>query len=495
MVQVRHFLPLAALACLAAAAGAQPANRAWLDDYRLLKARLESDYANLAWYASPAGGVDLPRLDQRTTAAIAHAGSVEEARGAVRAFVEALDDGHFSILPPPPTDAGPAAPEPAARSLEGEPAEQACAALGYANRSPVAFSLPFESLPGFTLVAAGESDSFRLGTLRQGGVTFGILRIRNFSPSQYPAACVAAWNGATPAERADADDISDLAQAQWLASLAAAIGRLAESRPDALIVDVGNNSGGNDSGDWAARLFTRQPLSSARLLMTSGTLATRYLDQEVRGLEHARSRTADPASQRAADAALATLRARRAAAAAPGCSMSWVWAERRPWAPFGCARLADVGFASGVVASAAEAPSAAPRILRHVYWPSRVGGLAGAWGGPLYILTNDATYSAAELFTAALRNNRAAKTVGVATGGDGCGFMIDSPPLTLPHLRLRLRMSNCVRLRADGSDEVAGIAPDLPILPRDGESARARAARLLAAVAGDLAHRPAPPSH
>ena len=175
--------------------------------------------------------------------------------------------------------------------------------------------------------------------------------------------------------------------------------------------------------------------------------------------------------------------------------MAWVWTERRPWAPYGCARLADVGFASGVVASAAEAPIPDPAVARHVYWPVRVAGLAGAWGGPLYVLTNGTTYSAAEMFAAVLQNNRAAKVIGVASGGDGCGFMVDTDPLTLPHLGLRLRMSNCVRLRADGSDEVAGVAPDLPVLPREGESARARAVRLAAAIAGDLASHPATAGH
>jgi hypothetical protein len=487
MARFRFSSALAALALFASAAAARPANRAWLEDYRLLKSSLERDYANLAWYGSPAGGVDLPRLDRRTTAAIRNAATVEEARLAMRDFVAALDDGHFSILPPPPNDPGPAAPEPAQRSLDAEPADQACAARGYANRSPIAFSLPFESLPGFTLVDAGESSAFRLGILRGQGVTLAILRIRNFGMNQYPSECIAAWNEASPAERRDGEGFADRVQARWLASLAAAIGRLGASHPDALVVDVGANSGGNDSGDWAARLFTRVPLRSSRLLMTSGPLAARYLDEEIQGLEQAMGRTADEASRSAAGAALAVMRARRAAAALPGCAMSWVWSERRPWTPLGCARLADVGFASGVVASEAEAAIPDPAVARHVFWPSRVANLEGAWSGPLYVLTNGTTYSSAEMFAAVLQNNRAAKMIGIASGGDGCGFMIESDPLTLPNLGLRLRMANCVRLRADGSDEVAGIAPDLPVLPRQGESARARASRLAGAVAGDLA--------
>lgn len=485
---------LAASALLAAAAPAQPANQPWLEDYGLLKARLERDYANLAWYASPEGGVDLPALDRRTTASLASASTVAEARAAVRDFVAALDDGHFSILPPPPADPGTAAPEPAQPDLDRAGADQACAARGYANRSPIAFSLPFESLPGFSLLAAGEDSPFRLGILRQGGRRFGILRIRNFSPTQYPAVCAAAWNAASRAQRRDAEGFSDRVQGQWLAALAAAIGRLRAERPDALIVDVGANSGGNDSGDWAARLFTRVPLRSSRLLMTSGPLAARYLDEEIQGLEQAMGRTTDEASRRAAGAALAVMQARRAAAALPGCALSWAWTERRPWNPDGCSRLADVGFASGVVAGEAEAAIPDEAVARHVYWPARVSRLRGAWGGPLYLLTNGTTYSSAEMFAAMLQNNRAARIVGAASGGDGCGFMIDNDPLTLPHLGLRLRMPNCVRLRADGSDEVAGVTPDLPVLPREGESPRARAARLAGIVADDLAGLPGAPA-
>ena len=493
MVRVRFSLLLLVAVLVATAATAQPANRSWLDDYRLLKARMERDYANLAWYASPEGGVDLPRLDRRTRAALENAGSVDEARAAIRDFVGALDDGHFSILPSATFAEGPAAPEPAQRDLDGEGAEQACAARGYASRSQVAFSLPFESLPGFTLVDPGQASSFRTGTLRQGGHLIGLLRIRNFSPTQFPAVCVAAWAAAPPAARRDASAFADRVQAEWLRTLAAAISRLEAAHVDVLIVDVGTNSGGNDSGDWAPRLFTAEPLRSARLLMTAGPLAARYLDEEIASLETALRRTADRASRTAGEAALAIMRALRAAAAVPGCDLSWAWSERRPWQPRGCARLADVGFASGVLDYQPDGAIPDPAVARHVYWPSVVGPLRGRWRGPTYILVNGTTYSSAEMFAAVLQNNRAARIVGTTSGGDGCGFMVDSDPLTLPALGLQIRMSNCVRLRADGGDEVAGITPDLPVPPRRGESARARAARLAAMVAEDLDGRRAAP--
>jgi C-terminal processing protease CtpA/Prc len=112
--------------------------------------------------------------------------------------------------------------------------------------------------------------------------------------------------------------------------------------------------------------------------------------------------------------------------------------------------------------------------------------MRGRWRGPLYVLTNGSTYSAAEMFAATLQNNGAARVVGTRSGGDGCGFMIEGTAVTLPGSRLRVRMPNCVRLRSDGSNEVAGIAPDLPVQAREGESARARTERLIAEIATDL---------
>jgi hypothetical protein len=79
------------------------------------------------------------------------------------------------------------------------------------------------------------------------------------------------------------------------------------------------------------------------------------------------------------------------------------------------------------------------------------------------------------MFAARMHDSGIAKTVGARTLGLGCGSMLETKPLTLPHSQLSIRIPNCVRLRADGTDEVAGIAPDFPVLPAANESPRARA--------------------
>ena len=476
----RSLILIAALALVSAA----PAQQPWLDDYAALKAAMEARYANLAWFGSPQGGVDLPRLDRRTTEALSRAETRDDALAALRAFVAAFDDGHFSIVPSP-LEVGTPEAEPARPELGGSHAAQACAALGYGNRSQVAFSLPFESHSGFELMSERDA-SFRAGILRAGGTAVGLIRIRNFGPSQYPAECEAAWTAATVPQRADPDAFSDLVQRQWLRSLAATIDRVSTRHPAAMLVDIGTNSGGNESGDWSARLFTAQPLRSARVLMRPAAQAEAYFDDEIEAVEAAMRASADAGSRQAAETALGILRARKVAASSPACDLHWVWQERRDWAPFGCSGLTDAGFGSGAVAYQAVGAVRDPEVARRIYGPAIADPLIGRWHGPVFVLTNSATYSAAEMFAAVLQNNRAARIVGSPSGGDGCGFMVESEPLALPNLGLRIRLPNCVRLRSDGSNEVAGIRPDIPILSRDGESPRARAMRLLRAIAAVL---------
>jgi C-terminal processing protease CtpA/Prc len=86
-----------------------------------------------------------------------------------------------------------------------------------------------------------------------------------------------------------------------------------------------------------------------------------------------------------------------------------------------------------------------------------------AWQGPLAVLVDGGTGSAAELFAATLKDNGRATIIGAHTVGSGCGYTNGGIPLTLKHSGVEVKFPDCVRLRADGSNEVAGIAPDVKV--------------------------------
>jgi len=450
---------------------------AWQRDYAQLRQTLERDYANLAWFASPEGGVNLPRLDRLTRQALAAARSDAEARRALEGFVAAFHDGHFSVLPDQRA-ASTRPPAVPARALDAADPIASCAALGYLPTARIAFSLPLERLPEFRLMGDGLSSVYRAGLATTAdGRRIGVIRIQNFTPRAFPAACTQGLQalkaqGAAVSEQA----VREAADSRWHAGLAEQIIALQAAGMTALLIDVGANSGGNDSGDLFPRLLTDKPVRSARLRMAANAAARAYADEQIEGLDAA-LKAGPPAEAR---------KALTQARAAQPCDMRWVWTQQRPWGGAGCQRLVDMGHAGGFAATLPRGAFGDQTLAYRLSAPSSADDLWAMWAGPLYVLTDGRSYSSAEMFAAVVQDNHLGKTVGAATGGDGCGFMAGESPKQLAHSRMRLRMPDCLRLRADGRDEVAGIAPDLPVLATEGEDARQRAVRMLETVAADL---------
>ena len=451
----------------------------WLADYSALKAELERSYSHLAWVGAPESGVNLPVLDHKALLALQGSKTIEDARAAVLAFIAGFHDGHLQAEQVQPPVISNEPPEP----TNPPTAVAACAAYGYEARTSVQFSVPFESLPGFTLLTDGMVDAFRSGIFETQRARLGVLRIPRFRSKEYPALCRGLWSdlngrGVPPTARAIAATIDEL----WLHTLADRISLLRSEHVSALVVDVGGNGGGNDLGDWAVRLFTDKAVKSAPLLLSGSDVAVPYFEEQLRLLKAALA-TANPGSPtaQALTEAASAFEARKRAALGPVCSMGWVWKERHPWGTSACQRLIDAGFASGHLPYA-EPGQFETRAARALYWASIADPFRGAWHGPTFVITDAGTGSAAEGFAALMRDSGIAKTVGHRTWGDGCGFMDAGKPLILTHLQLSISIPNCVRLRADKSDEVAGVTPDIQISTEAGESPRARANRILSAI-------------
>lgn len=359
----------------------------------------------------------------------------------------------------------------------------ACAALGYAPVRSVAFSLPFESLPGMTLDADGISRAFRSGTMKtQDGTLLGFVRIARFRPQDAsPSLCTARWPRTKPLNPAT---LFEEVQRAWLQTLADEMRKLRAAGAQALVVDIGGNTGGNDSGDWAVRLLTDKPVRSARLYVVSHDHAKAYFDEELGEL--AKLHPQAPGARRAVGEASAYFALAKAALPGRRCDMQWVWAEQRPWNPAGCSNLTEAGFASGHSDYLPSGAFGDANVAAAIYWPAIADAMRGAWQGPAYIVTDGRTGSAAEQFTALAQDAGLAKVVGTHTMGDGCGFMAASAAYAMAHAGLKVAIPNCVRLRANGTDEVAGIKADIEIAPLDGESDRGRAARAIHAIVQDL---------
>ena len=480
---------LVPLLLLATVSAAEPPSQtsfdrdAWMADYSFLKEELQASYSHLAWFASRQGGVDLPELDQKTVKALRRSSSNDEARAAIMSFVSGFHDGHFAatevtIAQEKRTEDEPPIPANFAN------ADTACAAFGYAPVNRVQFSLPFESLVGFELNSDGLVDAFRSGTINMSGQRIGIVRIAHFRAADFASLCTRAWKELKErGERPTVDSVRDEVNGVWLRVLAQRLKRFGEQGVSAVVVDIGGNGGGNDLGDWAVRVFTDSVVRSAPLLVSAGPAGVPYLDEQIGQLTGTLLDNADLSSntRQLLGAAIEAFKRRKHIASQAQCGMSWVWQKQQDWTKPRCTRLVDAGFASGQYDYVAPSTFDS-RVEGALYWASAADANRGAWKGKTFVLMDGKTGSAAEMFAALMRDRGVAKTIGAHTFGLGCGFMGDRNPVVLPHSQLAFSVPNCVRLRADGTDEVAGIQPDLPISVLPGESSRGRALRAINSI-------------
>lgn len=87
----------------------------------------------------------------------------------------------------------------------------------------------------------------------------------------------------------------------------------------------------------------------------------------------------------------------------------------------------------------------------------------GLWTGPLAILTDRKSASAAEEFVTWLKDNKRAVIAGDRTYGAGCGYVDGGNAIALRAARLHLMVPNCSRYTREGVNEIEGISPDRPV--------------------------------
>ena len=144
------------------------------------------------------------------------------------------------------------------------------------------------------------------------------------------------------------------------------------------------------------------------------------------------------------------------------------------------ARIADAPCNRMAVWSGAQAPCA---VFRATAETAALKG-AGKWNGPLWILTDSSTASAAEEFLGWLKDNKAARQLGERTMGAGCGYVNGGAPVTLASVPMTVRMPNCARYTAAGRNEIEGWSPDRPLPSPDKGEESAWALHLMSAVGG-----------
>jgi hypothetical protein len=87
----------------------------------------------------------------------------------------------------------------------------------------------------------------------------------------------------------------------------------------------------------------------------------------------------------------------------------------------------------------------------------------GLWNGPLAVLTDRRSASAAEEFVTLLKDSKRAAIVGERTFGSGCGYIDGGHAFAFQAAPMHVMMPNCSRYTAEGVNEIEGIAPTVAV--------------------------------
>jgi len=87
----------------------------------------------------------------------------------------------------------------------------------------------------------------------------------------------------------------------------------------------------------------------------------------------------------------------------------------------------------------------------------------GEWTGPVAILSDHRSASAAEEFVTWLKGNDRAVVAGQRTFGAGCGYVDGGNMIVLTAAPLYIMVPNCSRFTREGINEIEGIAPDVDV--------------------------------
>lgn len=439
-------------------------NEAWLEDFVQLKQEMSAHYANLEWSVNERG-LNLKQLSDETEAKLREAKNENEAKVALDNFLRNFGDGHLRI--DWSTNNNTASSPQTTPTL--------CVRLGYQSR-PLRPGVDFTALKNYQPLNNNEAKFIPAGSgTLANGKKFGVARISLFSEEVFPELCETALAELKLSADSNCDQncensIRSRTANLYTAALTAQVERLKKEKIDVLLVDLTGNGGGTDVFQAMVRTLTNKPLRSPAAGFIRHAHWIKQHTDRIADLE-AESTKASPAMQKLLKQATEAVRQDLAEAQKP-CDLSPLWENQKP----NCSNV--VPYAKNAVGYAKPGELSNTSLGSMFFPASRYDYKEGVYTGKLMVLIDPRTASSSEAFAAMLKDNGAATIIGYPSLGAGCGYTNGGIPTTLKNSAAKVRMPDCVRLRADGSNEINGITPDTIIPWRVNDSAYQKAKRV-----------------
>ncbi len=416
----------------------------WLEDLEQTREAIATKYANLEWVVLERE-IDLAALFAEAQTQLRSSASDADARAVLDRLARRFGDGHVRFR-------WSSNPSPTKTRYAN------CAALGYDEGIRGGVAAAF--VPGYLPLANGPGSEFPAGTIQVSGHRVGVIKIGIFAPEGMPELCAESLIALSIAPGTACDEACKYRIEAWVSKrmtrdLDARIRAIEDARADVLLIDVVNNGGGTEWAEAAARMVTAVRLKSERMGFVRGAHWAKHFADTVADLR------ADAKGAPQKDGAMLNGLAEQVQGyqreAEILCDSQPLWQGIPP----SCDWLGQGFYASGVIDSADPKVIKSKPWAKDIFTPIQYPYDEGVWRGPLIVLVNGGTGSAAEQFAAVLQDNHAAVVMGAPTAGAGCGHTNGGTPTTLRNSGGILELPDCARMRSDGSNEVMGIQPDV----------------------------------
>ena len=420
----------------------------WLDDLEEARRAFSTKYAGLEWEVFGRDH-DIAATFATARERILRAHDEWDARVAFGRLVNSFGDRHVQIT------------WPAASTVSNElPAKGfSCETLGYSQDMQ---AKPLVALlPGFKPIDLLPADNaFPTGLLLREGRTIGVIKIPIFTSRGFLALCESAIQSlkidrTKECDHACEEKIALFGYGIMTEQLEAAVRAVEHAGATTLIVDIAGNGGGSEWEGAASRMLTPIRLEAIPNYFMRGALWTRHwsgLEGELRDAE----RKARGKDKELLGHFVELVEERKTEAETP-CDASPLWEGKHP----ACAFLGDAFFTTGFLSSADPETLRAKPWASLIFSPMQYPYHEGVWRGPLVVVVDGGTGSAAENFAAELQDNHAAVIIGSPTVGGGGGHTDERAPTKLTHTGGILDLPDCLRVRRNGMNLSFGVQPDI----------------------------------
>lgn len=418
---------------------------AWLEDFSQLEQMISTTYPNLDSQVA-SQKLNLVKLDHEVRNQLEAIVSDQDAMRVLNEFISKFKDGHLRLETTESLKNDPTSPSQIAKATPGL---EACELMmgKWTSVKKIEFGFPVSKKDRFKPVKIQDS-AFPWTTFNIGKKRIGIVRIVSFGQGDYPPLCADEWIKYRATLKNACDQkcqdifVHEVLPNRLIRDFEIVVKEIKKEHVSALVLDLSDNGGGTGWVGAVMRILTTKKILCGTFGFIRHPHWVKNFEAERDEFQAKLKSASDEASRKMIQSRLKRISA-DLIEARKVCDRRDIWSDGK-FHPT-CQLVVE-------------------RNEKDCNPGDELHFVPGLFDGPLFVIANRKTASASEDLVARYKESGIATIIGEKTRGSGCGFTNGGIELKLKNSGVRVYIPDCARLLRDGTNEVAGIAPDI-VLP------------------------------